>query len=99
MQTPRVLTRDEFRDRAKAVRDQFAASGTNVSEWARANGFTPHDVHQVLAGDRLCIRGKSFRISVALGIREAAPPPAIPGNRLRMIDRDAPRPLVDRAAS
>jgi gp16 family phage-associated protein len=48
-------------------------SGVSLSEWARANGFSTGLVYQVLAGKRKCMRGQSFRIAVALGIKGGAP--------------------------
>lgn len=38
-----------------------------------ARGFTPALVHVVLKGERKCLRGQSFKIAVALGLR---PPPS-----------------------
>ena len=64
-----------LRDRARAVHAQFEASGTNISEWARTRGFSPKLVAEVLRGDRRCLRGDSHRVAVALGIKDAAPPP------------------------
>lgn len=64
--------------RALMVREQFTASGTNVSEWARVRGFSLTLVHQVLSGRRRCIRGESHRIAVALGIKAEAAAPGTP---------------------
>ncbi|WP_082458026.1 DNA-binding protein [Sphingomonas sp. Leaf10] len=61
--------------RALTAREQFLASGTNVSEWARQRGFSLTLVHQVLSGRRRCIRGDSHRIAVALGIKTDAVAP------------------------
>lgn len=70
-------------DRAARVRDDFSARGVNVSEWARARGFDPGLVHQILRGERRCTWGKSHRIAVALGIKDApavdAAPAPVPG--------------------
>lgn len=66
---------DDLRVRALTAREQFTASGTNVSEWARQRGFSLTLVHQVLSGKRRCIRGESHRIAVALGIKPDATAP------------------------
>ncbi|WP_082451029.1 DNA-binding protein [Sphingomonas sp. Leaf22] len=63
--------------RAITAREQFIASGTNVSEWARERGFSLTLVHQVLSGRRRCIRGDSHRIAVALGIKPDATAPGV----------------------
>lgn len=55
------------------VRDLMSASGVTVAEWARQNGFSSGLVYQVLDGRRKCVRGQSFRIAVALGIRRGRP--------------------------
>ncbi|WP_413818481.1 DNA-binding protein [Sphingobium sp.] len=70
-----VTPADSLRSRAHAVRERFAASGTNISEWARVRGFSISLVQSVLAGDRPCRRGESHRIAVALGIKENVAPP------------------------
>ena len=73
-----VATSDELlRQRANAVREQFIASGTNVSEWARERGFGVRLVHQILGGERSCRRGESHRIAVALGIKAEQPVPGV----------------------
>lgn len=45
------------------------SQGVNVAEWARARGFNRNLVYQVLAGKRKCLRGESFEIAKALGIK------------------------------
>lgn len=71
-----VAKADELlRQRASAMREQFIASGTNVSEWARERGFGLRLVHQILRGERSCRRGESHRIAVALGIKVEQPVP------------------------
>lgn len=74
----RVSSADEtIRSRAVARRDEFVASGVNISEWARERGFNVSAVHNVLGGHRSCRRGASHRIAVALGIKDdprASPP-------------------------
>lgn len=61
--------------RAQAARDRFEASGTNISEWARARGFSVSLVQSVLAGNRACRRGDSHAIAVALGMKPQVSPP------------------------
>lgn len=66
-----VTSQDNIATRAAIVRSRLCASGVNVSEWARSNGFEPKIVHAVLSGARACRRGKSHLIAVALGIKDA----------------------------
>lgn len=66
---------DGLRERALKTREQFQASGTNVSEWARERSFQPRLVHAILDGQRRCLRGESHRIAVALGIKPDAAAP------------------------
>ncbi len=40
-------------------------------------GFTPALVYSVLKGERKCLRGQSFKIAVALGIRPQPPERAL----------------------
>lgn len=56
-------------DRAEEARRWFAEQGVSVSAWSVENGFAPALVYQVLKGERKCLRGQSFKIAVALGIR------------------------------
>lgn len=52
------------------VKTAFNEAGISVSEWARTNGFSGSLVYQVLDGKRLCKRGQSHKIAVALGLKE-----------------------------
>lgn len=54
------------------VRTAFDQAGISISEWARANGFSGSLVYQVLEGKRLCKRGQSHRIAVALGLKKGS---------------------------
>ena len=47
----------------------FADRGITISEWALARKFNPALVYQVLAGTRKAVRGDSFKIAVALGMK------------------------------
>jgi gp16 family phage-associated protein len=55
------------------VRALIDESGVSISEWARSNGFAAGLVYAVLKGKRKCQRGQSYRIAVALGLREGIP--------------------------
>lgn len=81
-----VTSADALRARALAVREQFAASGTNISEWARDRDFSVSLVQSVLTGRRACRHGESHRIAVALGIKKEVAPPgaAAPEREERM---------------
>lgn len=52
------------------VKVAFEQAGISISEWARANGFSGSLVYQVLEGKRLCKRGQSHKIAVALGLKK-----------------------------
>jgi gp16 family phage-associated protein len=52
----------------KQVKAAFINKGVNVSEWAKAHGFTSNGVYRVLNGKADGRRGESYRISVALDI-------------------------------
>jgi gp16 family phage-associated protein len=54
--------------RALCVAD-FHEHGVSVVDWARHNGFNPGLVYQVLAGRRKSLRGQSFNIAKALGMK------------------------------
>jgi gp16 family phage-associated protein len=47
----------------------FADRGLTISEWALERNFNPALVYQVLTGSRKAVRGRSFQIAVALGIK------------------------------
>lgn len=53
----------------KQVKDDFAAKGQPVNQWAEANGFRPSDVYRVLNGFSACKRGLPHAIAVKLGIK------------------------------
>lgn len=55
------------------VRSVFSDSGVSIAEWARVNGFSTGLVYQVLEGRRKCMRGQSYRIAIALGLRDGVP--------------------------
>lgn len=49
----------------------FREQGKSVTEWSLQRGFAPALVYAVLKGERKCLRGQSFKIAVALGMRPA----------------------------
>jgi len=53
------------------LRQMFVEDGLTVAQWARDHGFSVPLVYAVLNGRNLASRGESFRIAVALGLREA----------------------------
>ncbi len=55
------------------VREAIETSGVSIAEWARVNGFSSGLVYQVLEGQRKCVRGQSYRIAVALGLKDGQP--------------------------
>lgn len=61
--SPALLTTDE-------VQAWFRGKGLTVSEWAIERGFNPTLVYSILSGKRKCLRGQSFRIAVALRLKQ-----------------------------
>lgn len=53
------------------ARAWFHDHGQSVSDWSVKQGFNPALVYAVLKGERKCLRGQSFRIAVALGVKAA----------------------------
>lgn len=53
----------------QTVKQQFELHGLSIREWAQAQGFSERLVYAVLSGKSKGLRGESFRIAVALGLR------------------------------
>ncbi|WP_226463362.1 MULTISPECIES: DNA-binding protein [Hydrogenophaga] len=53
----------------ETVKLQFELHGLSIREWAQAQGFSERLVYAVLSGKSKGMRGESFRIAVALGLR------------------------------
>ena len=53
------------------IKQILAENGLTVREFARTNGFKEGLVYSVLANKTKGMRGQSFKIAVALGIRSA----------------------------
>ena len=51
------------------VKELFAATGTPISAWAEANGYTRHQVYMVINGQFKGRRGISHDIAIALGMK------------------------------
>lgn len=51
------------------VRSLLMQSGQTLTGWARANGFDEALTRIVVTGKRVCVRGQSYRIAVALGLQ------------------------------
>ena len=56
-------------DMIRAAKARLALAGETMEQWAASNGYPPKSVYNVLSGRRACIRGESFKIAVALGLR------------------------------
>lgn len=54
----------------ETVKQQFGLHGLSIREWAQKNGFSERMVYAVLSGKSKGLRGESFRIAVALGLRQ-----------------------------
>lgn len=52
------------------LKAEFERLGVSIADWARANGFSPALVYQILAGRKRCARGQSHQIAVALGLKQ-----------------------------
>jgi gp16 family phage-associated protein len=57
----------------EAVKQTLASHGMTIREWAAVRGFSESLVYAVLSGKNKASRGESFRIAVALGLRQEPP--------------------------
>jgi gp16 family phage-associated protein len=53
----------------RRARENFAARGESIAEWARINGFNLQVVYRLLSGKSKALRGQSHHIAVRLGIK------------------------------
>lgn len=51
------------------VRDEFNRKGISLSQWAKANGFNPNAVSDLLNGRKKGVRGECHQIAVKLGLK------------------------------
>lgn len=54
---------------AQQAWEVLRAHGVSASQWALLNGFQPSLVYSILQGKRKCLRGQSFLIARALGMK------------------------------
>lgn len=54
----------------EVVKDTFSDHGISIREWAARNGFSQDLVYAVLNRKNQATRGQSYRIAVALGLRD-----------------------------
>lgn len=59
-------------ERCQQIKRHFEFHGASVADWARAHGFAPKAVYDVLQGRNLGKRGEAYRVAVALGLRKGA---------------------------
>lgn len=52
------------------ARERLERQGISVKDWAEQHGLTSSTVYAVLNGQKKCLRGKSHRAAVLLGIKE-----------------------------
>lgn len=52
------------------VKDTFFEHGISIREWAARNGFSQDLVYAVLNRRNQATRGQSYKIAVALGLRD-----------------------------
>lgn len=71
---------DNARRRSSAdVWRSLRSKGLTARDWADEHGYEPALVYAVLSGTRKCLRGKSFEIAAALGIKwRLQPNPKVP---------------------
>ncbi len=55
------------------IKKAFLDRGVSLRDWAESNGFSQALVYQVLSGERKSLRGESYRIAVALGLKKGVP--------------------------
>ncbi|MFZ6755218.1 DNA-binding protein [Undibacterium sp. Dicai25W] len=53
-----------------STKNNFAARGESIAEWARQNDFNLQLVYKILNGKSKALRGESHRIAVKLGIKQ-----------------------------
>ncbi|MEA4838043.1 MAG: DNA-binding protein [Rhodospirillaceae bacterium] len=51
------------------VKKFFRAAGVPLADWAKTNGFAPHEVYAVLGGQAKGTRGRSHEIALKLGMK------------------------------
>lgn len=81
------------------VKQHFAVHGLTIRDWAASRGFSESLVYAVLAGKNKATRGESFRIAVALGMREeptAASAPAFVVETMRYLASSSKPKLQER---
>lgn len=65
---PPTRVADLASDEINSLAD-FRVNGVAVVDWARVHGFSAALVYAVLRGERKCLRGQSFEIARALGMK------------------------------
>lgn len=51
------------------VKRFFRAAGLSLADWAKTNGYEPHEVYAVTSGQTKGTRGRSHEIALALGMK------------------------------
>lgn len=74
----------------ETLRAKFKASGISIKQWADRHGFSSGNVFSVLHGRNKATRGESFRIAVALGIKDRPPIEDAPQFIKKMLELDGP---------
>ena len=57
-------------ENSERVVKEFKAKGIAISDWARAEGFSPDLVYRVLRSKNVPSRGRSHLIALKLGLKE-----------------------------
>jgi gp16 family phage-associated protein len=78
------------------VKCNFSKFGLSIKDWATKNGFNEQLVYAVLNGRNQGSRGESFRIAVALGLRDAPDAQEAPAYLRPLLDERASKEASER---
>lgn len=56
---------------ADQVKQSLYKQGLTVKQWAKDNGYKPHQVYRVLRGENKALYGQGHEIAVAIGLKSA----------------------------
>lgn len=78
----------------QSVKCNFAKFGLSIKDWATKNGFNEQLVYAVLNGRNQASRGESFRIAVALGLRNAPDAGEAPSYIRQLLDETSSKEIT-----
>jgi gp16 family phage-associated protein len=56
---------------SKQVLDWFRDNGVSIADWADNQDFSRALVYAILNKERKCVRGQSYKIALALGLKSS----------------------------